>query len=48
MLYQLVPKDQTVYPAVPNNDTLVDASITVYPIHIDQGSPNFLGEDHIS
>jgi len=36
-----------VYPAVPNSDTLVDASVTVYPIHIDQGSSKFLGEEHI-
>jgi len=48
MQYQLVRKKQTVHPAVPNSNILVDASVTVYPIHIDQGSPNFLGEDHTS
>jgi len=48
MQYQFVRKNQMVHPAVPNSDTLVDASIIVYPIHIDQGSPKFLGEDHIS
>jgi len=37
-----------VHPAVPNSDTLVDASVTVYPIHIDQGSSNFWGVDRIS
>jgi len=47
MRYHTVRKKQTVHPAVPNSDTLVDASVTVYPIHTDQGSPNFLGEDHI-
>jgi len=26
---------QTVHPAVPNSDTLIDASLTVYQIHID-------------
>jgi len=39
---------QTVHPVVPNSDILVDASVTAYPIHIDQGSPNVLVEDHIS
>jgi len=39
---------QTVHPAVPNSDTLIDLSVTVYQICIDQGSPKFLGEDHIS
>jgi len=48
MQYQFVRKKQTVHPAVPNSDTLVDASVTAYTIHIDQGSPNFLVEDHIS
>ena len=48
MQYQFVRKKQTVHPAVPNSDTLVDASVTAYPPHIDQGSPNFLVEDHIS
>ena len=47
MQYQFVRKKQTVHPAVSSSDTLVDASVTVYPIHIDQASPNFLGEDHI-
>ena len=48
MQYKFVRKKQTVHPAVPNSDTLVDASVSVYPIHIDKGSPNFLEEDHIS
>jgi len=48
MQYQSVRKKQTVHPAVPNSDTLVNASVTVYPIHIDRGSPNFLGEEHIN
>jgi len=48
MQYQFVRKKQTVHPAVPNSDTFVDASVTVYPIHIDQSSPKFLGEDRIS
>jgi len=42
------PQKQTVNPAVPNSDTLVDASVSVYAIHTDQGSSIFLGEDHIS
>jgi len=46
--YQFVRKKQTVHPTVPNSDTLVDASVTVHPIHIDQGSSKILGEDHIS
>jgi len=36
------------HPAVPNSDTLVDVSVTVYPIQINQGSPIFLGEEHIN
>ena len=44
MQYQFVCKKQTVHLAVPNNGTLVDASVTVYPIHIDQGSSHFLGK----
>jgi len=47
MQHQFVRKKQTVHPAVSNSGTLVDASVTVYQIHIDQGSPNILGEDHI-
>jgi len=47
MQYQFVRKKQTVHPAVPSSDTLVDASVTVYPIQIDQGSSYFLEEDHI-
>jgi len=43
MQYQFVRKKKTVHPAVPNSDTLVDASVTVYPIHIDQG-PSHFGE----
>jgi len=49
MQYQFVRKKQMVHPAVPNSDTHVDASVTVcHPIHTDQGSPKFLGEDHVS
>jgi len=48
MQYQFVSKNQTVHAAVLRSDNLVDTSATVYPIHIDQGSSNFLGEDHIS
>jgi len=44
MQYQFVRKKQTIHRAVSNSDTLVDACVTVYPSHIDQGSPNFLGE----
>jgi len=44
MQYQFASKTQMVHPVVPNSDTLVDASVTVYPIHIDQGSSTFLGE----
>jgi len=40
-------KNQMVYPALPNSDAFVDASVTVNPIRIDQSSLNFLGEDHI-
>ena len=39
--YQFVRKKQTVHSAVPNSDSLVDASVAVYLIHIDQGSPDF-------
>jgi len=47
--YQFIRKKQIFHPAVPNNDTLFDASVTVYhSIHIDQDSPNFLGVNHIS
>ena len=48
MQYQFVRKKQTVHPAVPNIETLVDVPVIVYPIHIDQGSSNFLWEDNIS
>jgi len=48
MRCKFVRKKKTVYPAVPNSDTLVDASVTVYPIQYRPGSPTFLGEDHIS
>ena len=41
------PQKQTVHSAVPKSDIVVDASVTVYQIHINQGSPNVLGEDHI-
>jgi len=47
MQYQFACKEQPVHPAVPNSGTLVDASVTVYPIPIDQGSPHFW-RDHIS
>jgi len=36
MQYQFIRKKKMVHPAVPNNATLVDACVTVYPIHIDQ------------
>jgi len=48
MQYQFVRKKQTVHPAAPNSGTLVDASMTVYPIYIDQGSPKCLRQDNIS
>jgi len=41
MQCQFVREKQTVDPAVPNSDSLVDASLTVYPVHRDQVSPNF-------
>jgi len=43
MQYQFVRKQakQTVHLAVPNSDTLVNASVTVYQIHIDEVSPVF-------
>jgi len=41
MQYLFVRKKLTVHPAIPNSDTFVDASVTVYPIYIDQGSSNF-------
>jgi len=44
MQYQFIRKKQTVHPAVPNNATLVDVCVTVYPIHIGQGSSNFWRE----
>jgi len=47
MQHQFFRKKQTVHPAVPNSDTLVDAFVIVYPIYTDQCSPKFLGEDHI-
>ena len=31
MQYQFDSKAQTVHPAVPTSDTLVDSSVTVYP-----------------
>ena len=40
MLYQFVCKKQTVHPAFPKSDSLAAASVTVYPILIDQGFPN--------
>jgi len=48
MQYQFVRKKQTVHPAVPNSDTLVEASVTVYSILKDQGSSNFWGENRTS
>jgi len=39
MQSQFVRKKQMIHPAVPNSDTLVDASMTGYPIRVDQGSP---------
>jgi len=44
MQYQFVRKKQTVHPVVPNSDTLVDASVAVCSIPIDQDSSNVLGE----
>jgi len=46
MQYLFVRKNQTVHLALPNSDTLVDASVTVCPSHIDQGSSNFWGGSH--
>ena len=37
MQHQFARAEQTVHPAVSNGETFVDASVTVYPIHIDQG-----------
>jgi len=48
MQQQFTRKKKTVHPAVPNSDTRVDASVTIYPIHTDHGSPTFLVEDHIA
>jgi len=49
MQYQFFRKKLLVNPAVPNSDTHNDAPVTVYhPIQKHQGSPKFLGEDHIS
>jgi len=48
MQYQFVRKKQTVHLGVLISDTLVDASVTVCAIYIDQWSSNFLEEDHIS
>ena len=48
MQYQFVRKKQIIYPAASKSDDLVDASMTGYPIHIDQDFPKCLGEDHIS
>jgi len=42
MQYQVVRKKQTVHLAIPNSDTLVDAFVTVYQIHMDHGSSDFL------
>ena len=39
--YQFFRKKPTVPPAVPNSDIFVDASVTVYLIHTNQGSPDF-------
>jgi len=44
MQCEFTSKTQTVHPVVPNSDTIVDTSVTVYPIQIDHGSSNFLGE----
>jgi len=41
MQYQFIRKKQTVHLAGPSNTTLVDACVTVYPIHMDKGSSNF-------
>ena len=42
MQYQFVRKKLTVHLAIPNSDTLVDAFVTVYAIHMDHGSSKFL------
>jgi len=34
------PQKQMIHPAVPNSDTLVDASMTGYPVDMDQGLLN--------
>jgi len=34
MQYQFTRKTQTAHPAVPNSDTLIDASVTVYPSYV--------------
>jgi len=39
------PQKAKVHPAVPKSDTFVDASVIVYPIHIDQGSSNLEERD---
>jgi len=51
MQYQFVRKKQTLHPAIPNSDTLVEASVTVvfdcnksYRL----GLFKFFGRDHIS
>jgi len=44
MQHQFSRTELTVHPTVSNSDTLVDASVTVYLIHVDHGSSNFLGE----
>jgi len=41
MQYQFVRKKQMIHPAVPKRGTLADASMTGYPVHVDQGSPKF-------
>jgi len=47
MQYQFVRKKQTVHPAVPNSNTLVEASMTVYYSYR-PGLFKFVGRDHIS
>jgi len=44
MQHQFVRQKQMTHPAIPNSDTLIDASVTVCPLRIDQGSSHFLGE----
>jgi len=48
MQHQFVHKKKMVEPAVPNSGILVEPSVTVYPIHIDQGFSKVSEEDNIN